>query len=54
VAPLLEFAEKGDPHAQYNVGVRCENGVTLTKDTTIAAEWYEKAAEQGYAFAQLN
>ena len=42
---LTDLAEKGVPEAQFWCG-RCE------EDKSDAAEWYQKAAEQGYIEAQ--
>lgn len=47
-------ALRGDQIAQYQVGVMYERGMGVEKDETKAAEWYEKAAVQGYVDAQYN
>jgi len=39
---------------EYNLGVMYETGDGIAKDSTQAAQWYRKAAEQGHALAQLN
>jgi len=43
-------AEQGDVRAQYFLGYSYQ----LLKDFVMAAKWYEKAAEQGYADAQIR
>ena len=45
-------AEHGYARAQFNLGVRYENGLGVNKDVEEAVKWYRKAAEQGYAPAQ--
>ena len=47
-------AERGDPVAQYNLGVCYRNGEGVAKDQVEAVKWYRKAAEQGLANAQFN
>ena len=47
-------AEQGNASAQYNLGVRYDNGQGVVKDEAEAVKWYRKAAEQGDAFAQYN
>ncbi len=46
--------KKGNPDAQYYVGLFYYEGKGIEKDLTKAAKWYQKAAEQGHATAQLN
>ncbi|MEN9912495.1 MAG: hypothetical protein RI956_939 [Pseudomonadota bacterium] len=46
--------EQGDAEAQYTLGVMYENGQSVIKDKAIAAEWYQKAANQNHAKAQLK
>jgi TPR repeat protein len=48
------LAEKGAPHAQYNVGLIYAKGLGVMPDPAKAAEWYRKAAEQGIIPAQYN
>ena len=43
------LAEAGDTRAQYSLGVIYEKGLGVGKDIAKAAEWYRKAADQGYA-----
>jgi hypothetical protein len=48
------IAERGDPNAEYNLGMLYARGEGLPKDPQKAADWYRKAAEQGVAAAQYN
>ena len=50
----LQAAEQGNAKAQYNLGVRYDNGLGVRQDYTQAVQWYRKAAEQGDAEAQFN
>ena len=50
----FEMALYGDLDAQYNLGVRYENGLGVIQDYKNAATWYRLAAEQGHANAQYN
>jgi TPR repeat protein len=47
-------AERGDAHAQTNLGVMYNKGQGVTRDDIVAAMWYRKAARQGNAQAQFN
>ena len=52
---LKALAEGGDVEAQFRLGKVYEFGnknVNVEKDISKAIEWYEKAAENGYAQAQ--
>ena len=49
-----KLAEQGDARAQYNLGVKYDNGEGVIEDDKLAVEWYTKAAMQGYARAQYN
>ena len=54
---LTEFralAMKGDPLAQYALGLMYTEGVGVSKDPDSAVGWYDKAARQGLAQAQYN
>lgn len=46
-------AEKGDPAAQYNLGLLCEAGHGVFQTAGEAVKWFQKAAFQGVAGAQL-
>jgi TPR repeat protein len=45
-------AEKGDPEAQYTVGMMYYSGQDVPHDSTLAIVWFTKAAEQDYSQAQ--
>lgn len=60
---LLEDAKVGDPAAQNGLGVMYYTGEAISKnpsgqvlnnDPELAAGWFLRAAEQGYADAQFN
>lgn len=51
---LKPLAEQGDPIAQINLGRLYDHGNGTTKNPSLAAEWYLKAANQGNADAQYN
>ncbi len=60
---LLEDAKAGDPVAQNGLGVmyytgeaisRAPSGQVLNNDPELAAGWFFRAAEQGFADAQFN
>src|SRR5258708_19126024 len=46
-AGLKAQAEKGDAEAQLKLGMDYEKGWNVTVDRDQAAEWYQKAADQG-------
>jgi len=45
----LPLAEKGEPRAQYSVGVLFLQGLGVGKDMKEAELWFGRAAQQGYA-----
>ena len=49
-----EEAKKGDPAAQFNLGLDFLNGTFQKKDPKEAFKWFLKSAEQGYVGAQHN
>ncbi|MBR4255074.1 MAG: SEL1-like repeat protein [Lentisphaeria bacterium] len=49
-ASVREYAEKGDPEAQYYLGLNCEKENNMAE----AAQWYAKAAEQDDLDAQFK
>ncbi len=51
---VSQSAERGDPHAQFELGWVYANGIGVGTNTSEAAKWYRKAAEQGLADAQFN
>jgi membrane protease YdiL (CAAX protease family) len=50
----LLAAMGGDPRAEFGVGHFYEHGPASVRDLPKAAQWYRKAADQGYAPAQAN
>ena len=50
----LFSAERGDAGAQFNLGVRYDQGLGVLQDFKEAAKWYRLSAEQGDAIAQCN
>src|SRR5690606_38659877 len=48
------YAERGDAHAQYNLGLLYSRGEGVPVDYAEAARWYQKAADQGIVAAQFN
>ena len=51
---LRQAAERGDPNAQFELGVRYAEGKGVAPDDKEAARWILKAAEQGHLEAQFN
>ena len=47
-----QAAEKGDPEAQYKLGLRYYDGNGVRRDYAEAVKWFTQAAEQGHAYAQ--
>lgn len=47
-------AATGNKHAQFFLAKRLQKGEGIAKDASKAAYWYERAAKQGVAPAQLN
>ena len=47
-------ARDDDPKAQFYIGVMYLDGKAVAPDLRAAVDWFEKAAEQGYAPAQYN
>lgn len=45
-------AHRGDPNAQYSLGLMYGSGNGIAKNLTEAAKWYRRAADQGHAKAQ--
>jgi len=54
VSDYRAAAERGDANAQYNLGVKYDNGQGVIKDYAQAVYWYRKAAEQGHSNAMSN
>ena len=54
VDTLRMKAERGDPEAEYKLGLAYDVGIGAPQDLGQAAAWYERAAEQGHAGAQFS
>ena len=50
--PFSELRLKGDVKASYNLGLMYTDGSLGEPDPSKAEEWFEAAAEQGFAYAQ--
>lgn len=50
---LRPLAAKGDPHAQFLMGMLYDSGKGVAQDQATAASWYRKAAKQGHQMAQV-
>ena len=48
------LAERGDPRAEYMMGLAFNLGRGVPRDNATAVEWYRRAAEHGVAAAQIN
>ena len=53
-AELIQKAKRGDPKAQYQLGVMYDNGLGVPKDSSEAIRWWRRAAEQGNKDAQAH
>ena len=51
---LVARADRGEPRAQFMVGVCYAHGLGVVQDAHQAVIWYRKAAEHGHAGAQFN
>ncbi|MGI8569409.1 MAG: hypothetical protein ACR2KT_10230 [Methylocella sp.] len=51
---LLRKAEAGDAAAQFDLAVRYAEGGAGPRNFELAAQWYEKAAQQGLAVAEYR
>jgi TPR repeat protein len=47
-------ADQGDAEAQFNYGLRLQNGEGVSKDLKGAADYFKLAADQSFAEAQYN
>lgn len=54
LATWQPMADKGAPHAQYNLGLMYARGQGVPQDFAKAADYYKKAAEQGVVEAEYN
>jgi TPR repeat protein len=46
------LANKGDPDAQYLLGVMYSKGVGIEKNDVLAEYWYREATKKGHSLAQ--
>lgn len=53
-AALREAADGGDPKAMFEIASRYAEGRGVASDMAVAAKWYEKSAELGFAPAQYR
>ena len=51
---MKALADQGDADAQYNLGVRYDNGFGVPENDAEAVKWHRRAADQGHAEAQFN
>lgn len=51
---LKDRAEAGGAMEQYQVGYCYETGDQVPQDYSLAAQWYQKSANQGFAAAQFS
>ncbi len=51
---MRPLADKGNPLAQYNLGVLYDSGSGVKRDYLEAAKWYRRSAEQGTPLAQYR
>jgi localization factor PodJL len=51
---LLGQAEAGDAAAQFDLAVRYAEGRAGPRNFELAAQWYERAAQQGHAVAEYK
>jgi uncharacterized protein len=49
-----EAAERGDPFAQFELGISLDNGDNGDQNFEEAAAWYAKAVDQGHESAEIN
>ena len=50
----FRLAEQGNALAQYNLGLKYQNGQGVSEDQQEAFKWYELSAKQGHPQAQAN
>jgi len=53
MSQLQPLADKGDPDAQFLLGMIYDAGKGVPRDPAKAATWYQKAAEQKHTLGQL-
>jgi TPR repeat protein len=53
VDELHPLAEKGDPNAEFLLGMLYDAGNGVARDPSAAASWYRRAADQNHLLAQV-
>ncbi len=53
-ARILQLAQRGDIHSQFQAGLAYETGIGVAQDSRQAVRWYQKAADAGNQAAQNN
>ena len=53
IEDIIEFANRGDIEAEYELGYRFDNGLDVEQDYREAMKWYLKASGKGNADALL-
>ena len=48
----MKSAQQGDPDSMFKIGYFSDNGTP--QNASVAASWYEKAANKGSRAAQYN
>ena len=51
---LASYAAKGDPEAQYELGLRFQNGYGVLQSHSEAIKWYNESANNGYVHAAFH
>ena len=51
---LADAAAKGNPAAQFEMGIRLAEGRSVSVDNSAALQWFEKSAQQNLAPAQFR
>jgi hypothetical protein len=54
LADLRTLATQGDAEAEYQLGVRYDEGEDVLKDDAQAVQWFQRAADQGNVDAQAH
>ena len=54
LAEWTPIAEQGDADAQFNLGIKYDDGRGVPESDKTAVKWYTLAAEQGHAKSQYN
>jgi hypothetical protein len=54
IPDLRTLADRGDAEAQYQMGVRYDEGESVQKDDAQAVQWFQRAADHGHVDAQAH